>query len=213
MHSALSFFCLIVFWLGGAVCSVEAQSAVVSGDYDGLMIGVDSKGRLTGYFDQGTGDDGKGNPRFTCRFVIFGMPSGEGRYEIRTWHPAFADDLIDGELTATEISGKRGINIRLFGEHGGCWNVAPVLKDEEGLDLELTEPGDWESVRMIASAKAFFHTAADAKTKQKAFVVKNDVVKLLNVKGDWAEVAYTSKTGRSTAGWILAASLYAAEPK
>ena len=213
MHSAFTFSCLIIFWLSGLVCAAAAQSAVVSGDYDGLLIGVDSRGRLTGYFDQGTGDDGSGNPRFTCRFLVFGIPSSNGRYDIKTWHPAFGNDIIDGEVTATEISGKRGINIRLFGEHGGCWNVAPVLKDDDGLDLELSKQGSWESIRMIASAKVFFHSAADAKTKQKAFVVKNDVVKVLNLKGEWAEVVFTSSAGRSTSGWISAASFSAAEPR
>lgn len=191
-----------------ATASAFAQPAVRSGDYDGLLIGVDKSGVLTGYFNQGTGDDGKGSPRFTCTFFIRGTPAGEGRFEIRTWHPGFPAEAVEGELRATENDGKPGVNLRLFGEHGGCWNVAPVLKEEEGLDLELAYRGEWTAIRIVSSARAYFHDSPNVKAKRSAYLVKGDPVKVLFESEGWLEVVFLGPSQRSARGWLLAKDLY-----
>ncbi len=198
-----------MFGLAGGL--VSAQS-VVSGEYEDLVLAVSRDGVLTGYFNQGTGDDGRGNPRFSCTFFMRGTSEGSGRYEVTTWHPAFPDEVIMGELILSESDGRRSVMLRLHGEHGGCWNVAPMLKDDEGVEFELTKEGKWESLRMVASARAYFHASANARSRQRSYVVKNDLVRVMRISDGWAEVAYVAPGGNASQGWLQDKDLYPIAP-
>ncbi len=191
--------------------STLAQS-VVSGDYDSLRLAADSDGVLTGYFRETTGQDEKGNPRFTCTFILRGERVGDGLYKVHTWHPEWPDEVIEGELVPVASEGRRSVKLKLFGEHGGCWNVAPMLKDEEGVDFDLTEERKWMAVRMVSADRSYFHSSADAKAKQKAYVVKNDPVAIYATNGQWVDAEFLGDSGRRTRGWILTATLHADRP-
>lgn len=206
------FFRLIFAVLVLAVAAMALPGPIKSGEYGSLLIGVAADGTLTGHFRETTGMDDKGRPRFTCAFMIRGEASEDGFYRVRTWHPEFRDEVIEGELSVFESDGISGLRLKLEGEHGGCWNVAPMLKEDEGVEFELTSPGDWSEVRMISTAKAYFHSSADAKTKGRAFVVKNDVVRIAGSRSGWSEAIFKSDSGRTTRGWLKTDELYPANP-
>jgi hypothetical protein len=195
-----------------SAAAIQAQQRITAGVYESLILAVESDGTLTGYFKEGTGDDGKGNPRFSCIFFFRGEAKAEELFEVRTWHPAFPDEVIDGELRRSELGGKPAVNLRLFGEHGGCWNVAPALKDEEGVDFELTTRGTWKSMRMVSAERAYFHSSADPKARQRAYVVKNDIVFVFDKKGDWMDVQFLSGSGKPTRGWMPTTVFYGLDP-
>ncbi len=190
----------------------NAQTAITSGAYDRLLLAVDEKGKLTGYFHETTGMDDKGRPRFTCAFLISGTQTDEGRFEIKTWHPIAPDDVIQGEILAVENDGERAVRVKLDSEHGGCWNVAPMLSDEEGTEYELSAPSGWQAIRMAASGKVFFHKAADKKTRLKAYVVRGNVVRVYKSSGEWADAEYIDENGKSVRGWLLLADLHGDMP-
>ena len=204
-----SIFAVLV--LAVAASAVAAQS-VKSGEYGSLLIGVAADGTLTGHFRETTGMDDKGRPRFTCSFVIRGESGDDGFYRIKTWHPEFREEVIEGELSFVEMEGRSGLRLKLEGEHGGCWNVAPMLKEDEGVEFELTSPGDWTEIRMAKAAKAYFHSSADAKSKGRAFIVKNDVVRISEIRAGWAAAIFKYDTGRTTRGWLKTDELYPAAP-
>jgi hypothetical protein len=188
--------------------SAQDENKIVSGDYESLILGVNSKGDLTGYFNEGTGDDGNGNPRFTCTFFIYGAKETGGIYKIKTWYPEFPEEVVEGELKFVKVGIKNGVNIKLDGEHGGCWNVVPVLKDESGVDFSLSSEGNWESVRMISPKRAYLFKSFDAGAPQKIYIVKNDVVRVLQIKGDMAEISYHSANGKTIKGWVKTTNFY-----
>ncbi|MBK9164156.1 MAG: hypothetical protein IPM21_09625 [Acidobacteria bacterium] len=194
------------------VAASAGSQAIKSGEYGSLLIGVAADGTLTGHFRETTGMDENGRPRFTCSFVIRGESGDDGFYRIKTWHPEFREDVIEGELSFVEMDGRSGLRLKLGGEHGGCWNVAPMLKEDEGVEFELTTPGDWTEIRMAKAAKAYFHSSADAKTKGRAFVVKNDVVRISEIRAGWAEATFKNDSGRTTRGWLKTDDLYPAAP-
>jgi hypothetical protein len=187
--------------------SAQSKGKIVSGDYDTLTLGVDSEGELTGYFSDATGLDEKGNPRFTCSFFIYSAKESNGVYKIKTWYPEFPDEVVEGELKAIE----NGVNIKLDGEHGGCWNVAPALKDENGVNFTLNSTGNWESVRLVSMKRVYLFKSFDAGAPQKIYIVKNDVVNVLQTKGDMAEISYTNGT-KTTKGWIKTSGFYGLKP-
>lgn len=206
------FFTLILIFAFQIYVLAQNDKKVVSGEYESLTLGVNSAGELTGYFNEGTGDDGKGNPRFTCTFFIYGAKETGGIYKIKTWYPEFPEEVVEGELKFVKVGIKKGVNIKLDGEHGGCWNVAPVLKEESGVDFSLSNEGIWESVRMISPNRAYLFKSFDAGAPQKIYVVKNDVVKVLQTKGDMAEISYSNSRGKTTKGWIEKKEFYGLEP-
>lgn len=190
----------------------QDKGAIVSGNYDSLMIAVNSTGELTGYFNEGSGND-NGHPRFTCTFFIAGEKQADGSYKVSTWYPADPlDEVVTGTLKAVTNDGKPGVNLHLDAEHGGCWNVAPRLKEAGGVDFDLDSPGKWEGIRMISPAKAYFFMSAEAGAPQKIFVVKNDAVSIISTKGDWAEVSFTSDSDRTTKGWMKRTNFYSIKP-
>ena len=71
---------------------------------------------------------------FLC-FSCYRTQTDEGRYEIKTWHPIAPDEVIEGEITTVENDGEKAVRVKLDGEHGGCWNVAPMLSDDEGVNM------------------------------------------------------------------------------
>lgn len=201
-----------IFALVVLITGLAAGQKIVSGEYEDLVLGVAKDGILTGYFSQGTGDDGSGNPRFTCTFVMRGSSEDGGRYEVVTWHPAFPDEVITGEVMLSESGGRISITLRLHGEHGGCWNVAPLLKEDEGVEFELTRQGEWESLRMISATRAYFYSSADARRRGRSYIVKNDPIRVIRSSGNWVEAMYVGTGGKVSRGWLQAKDLYPIEP-
>lgn len=188
----------------------QSKEEIVSGDYENLLLGISRTGVLTGYFSEGTGSDGKGGSQFNCVFFIRGEKIANGQYRIKTWFPGSTDEIIGGEIKYAETNGKKGINLHLDGEHGGCWNVAPVLKEAGGVDYDLTSAGIWQEIRVISPSKAYFYKSADAKAKLKTFVVRGDGVRVFRADRDWAEVSFVNDNGKTTKGWLQIKDFFAA---
>lgn len=203
------FFLFLVVIAACVPIAAQDQKKIASGEYESLLLAVSQGGELTGYFNEGTGDDGTGHPRFSCTFFIFGEKQADGSYKIATWYPGGDDDdVVTGRLKYAVIGGNPGVNLHLNEEHGGCWNVAPQLKETAGVDFSLYSVGKWEGIRMISPAKAYFFMSPEAKAPQKTFVVRNDAVRIFRVKGEWAEVGFTGSSGKTTKGWMKLANFY-----
>jgi hypothetical protein len=198
-------FLLLVLVTANNSSFAQTSGKIVSGEYESLLLGVDSDGNLTGYFFEATGNDEMERPRFTCSFFISGEKQTDGNYKIKTWFPGDVDEVIGGEI---KFVGKKSVNLKLDGEHGGCWNVAPMLKEDEGVDFDLTAAGNWESIRVVSASKGYFYHSAEAKAPQKIWVVQNDVVRVSQTKGDKAGVTFVSDSGRKKSGWINTRDFY-----
>jgi hypothetical protein len=213
--SKTSIFVIAVTAALSCIASVRAQDGgkIVSGTYDSLLIAVDAKGGLTGYFDEGTGDNGRGRPQFTCTFFISGDKQPDGSYRISTWHPGVKEDeVVQGVLKFSGKSGKTSVNMRLDAEHGGCWNVAPALKEKVGIDFDLDSSAKWEGIRMIAPNRAWLFISPEAGAPQKIYVVKNDAVRILSETGEWAEISFVNAARQTTRGWLKNESFYPIKP-
>lgn len=202
----LTFFAVAIF-AATATTATVAQSSIVSGEYGSLVLAVDSKGRLTGYFHEGTGLDERGNSKFTCSFLLQAEKVSGNEVSVMTWHPNSPAEPKFGKLFRTD----EGVMLKLDEAHGGCGNVAPDIADE-GQAFEMTKRGDWIAAGMIRAEKAFFHTSMNVASRGKAFVVRGDRVTITRRQGTWVEVAFTNDAGRTTRGWMKADDLYPDEP-
>jgi hypothetical protein len=193
----------------------QLWAQVASGDYEGLLIGIDPKsGSITGYYENFTGlDEASGKPRFSCIFYLKGSMEGAPPYKIETWFPAdkTRKDLISGTLAPAQADGTASLQVELKQEHGGCWNVQHFA-DKGGASFQLDTPGKWLAIRIVSAPKSYFHDDASDSKKRKAYVVRGNPIRVYDTKPGWVNAEYAAEGGKTTSGWIKDADLYPADP-
>lgn len=176
---------------------------IASGDYGfGLKLAFDAKTNvLSGYFENYTGwDEQTNSPRFSCIFYIEGIVL-KNKFKIKTYYPG---DKLTSTIEGTcEIVSDNTINIKLPEEHGGCWNVQHFA--DEPVKFSLEKAVEWLDLRYVTASKTYFHTQTSASKKQKAYIIKNNIVCVEKREGEWAYCAYYGK--KTTKGWIKNADL------
>lgn len=130
------------------LCLITAFSIaapIVSGDYDGMLIGVDNEGALTGYFESSTG-----NGQFSCIFFVNGKSGSSPITHVDSWFPTDLSprDVIPGTIESLAEKGQGAIRVKLKEEHGGCWNVQHFAS--EPVVFGLTEKGSWQAIRVVS---------------------------------------------------------------
>lgn len=185
---------------------------IVSGEYGALLLGVGTGGELTGNYSNSRGDG-----QFSCVFYIRGKLRN-GVAEIATWFPK-DKEIIRGRLKFVEDDGKPGVNIKLRELPGGCGMVAAEFDDENGSTHLLNELGEWQTVRVVSAAKAFFHNSPNSAARQKAFVIEYDAVRVFKTRNGWIEAEFGNecvdddcRQRKTTRGWIKQADLFSPKP-
>lgn len=177
---------------------------VVSGDYGGFLVGVDRYGSLTGYFESSTG-----RGQFSCIFFVSGKVGGSAD-RVDTWFPGDHDpqEVIHGVLEQVISDGKPAIRLKLEEEHGGCWNVQRFASDPS--TFAVTEQGSWESVRIVASKKAYFYDDPSSPKPRKAYVVTGNALRVFETRDGWVRAEYVGPESQRTRGWVLERDLFSA---
>jgi hypothetical protein len=154
---------------------------------------------VTGFYENYTGwDEQLQAPRFSCLFLFVGRLEGS------------KVDIATSDTTGLiELLGEGKIKISLEEEPGGCWNVEPGF-DEGGVAFELTEKRDWRFIRMVSSERAYFYDSPDENERGKSYIIEGDVLRVLEVEGDWVKGEYYGSQGITT-GWIKESDLYEIE--
>lgn len=175
---------------------------LASGNYDGFLIGVDRNGSLTGYFESSTGGG-----QFSCIFFVSGKATGPV-VNVDTWFPADSDpkEVIHGVLEHETSNGKPAILLKLQEEHGGCWNVQHFASDQS--TFALTEQGNWDSIRIVASKKAHFYDDPSTTKPRKAYAVTGNAMRVFETREGWVRAEYVNSDNRRTRGWIQERDLF-----
>lgn len=195
----------ILIWLIALVAWPCLAAPVVSGDYDGLLVGVDRYGSLTGYFESSTG-----RGQFSCTFFVSGKVGGSVD-RVDTWFPGERNpqEVIHGVLEQLTVNGKPAIRLKLEEEHGGCWNVQRFASDPS--TFALTEPGGWKSIRIVASKKAYFYDDPSSPKPRKAYAVTGNALRVFETRDGWARAEYVGPESQLTRGWVLERDLFSAK--
>jgi hypothetical protein len=188
-----------------ALVAGPCLAAVASGDYSGFLVGVDRNGSLTGYFESSTG-----RGQFSCIFFVSSKVKGSAD-RVNTWFPGDRDpqEVIHGVIERVSSDGKPAIRLKLQDEHGGCWNVQRFASDPS--TFALTEQGSWESVRIIASKKAYFYDDPSSPKPRKAYVVTGNALRVFETRGGWVRAEYVGPENRRTRGWVSERDLFSAK--
>lgn len=193
-----------LIWLIACLAWPCGAAPVVSGDYGGFLVGVDRSGSLTGYFESSTG-----RGQFSCIFFVSGKAIGKAS-GVDTWFPGDRDpkEVIHGVLEQVSSGGKPAIRLKLEEEHGGCWNVQHFASDQS--TFALTEQGNWEQIRIVASKKAYFYDDPSSSKPRKAFVVTGNALRVFETREGWVRAEYVGPANRRTQGWIPERDLFSA---
>ncbi len=185
------------------VFNVLYGQKLASGEYEfGLKLAYNSKtNKISGYFENYTGwDETTNSPRFSCIFYMEGSAESN-KFKIKTYYPG--DKLADTIEGTCEIIASNSIKIKLPEEHGGCWNVQHFADEPVKFNLEKTIK--WVDIRYVVVSKTYFHSQNTVSKKQKAYIIKSNIVCVEKLEGDWAFCTYYGK--KITKGWIKTSDL------
>jgi hypothetical protein len=186
----------------------SAATTIASGDYNGLLIAVDSDRQLiTGYFDSTTG-----NGQFSCIFYIRGNINSSNN-KIKTWFPDETDPqlVIEGVIEKTSVNGKPAVIVKLKEEHGGCWNVQRFA-EKDSTPFNLTTINDWKEIRVVSSRRAYFHDTPQISTKRKTYIVRGDALRITQSIEGWVHAEYVNPDGQRASGWVKESELFSSYP-
>lgn len=189
MISLIRMFFIMCIALAATQTVYAEVPQFTSGVYETLQLAVGKDGVVTGYFHEELGES-------RCRFFIKGKTKN-GITDIAAWD---GSEVRSGELKA-EVDNVI-LKVKGVADLPGCGMVI-IPEIENGLGYSLVTKMPWSELRSIVSAKAYFYSEAKADKQLKSYLVKDDVVGLVAIQGEWLQIDYHSPTkGTTTRRWI-----------
>lgn len=165
-----------------------APPAFKSGKYEMMLIAVTPDKKVEGYYFEDTGQDVSRK----CSFYLSGQADDANKIQVSTWTDSSS---FEGSLTPSNK--EVVLNLPEMIQHPGC-NSQP----DEGSPLTLIKSSKWIGLLNITADKVYLQKKPDPKSKHSAYVVKGDVVGLIEDNGDWAYVEFINDQDRYFRGWI-----------
>lgn len=160
-----------------------------SGIYEQFIIAKTPDNKIQGYFY----DD---NTTSKCSFFIEGKLTNKQKNSINSWQ----SESYSGTIEPSEYGFNLVIdNAQLY---PGCMNLVMPEIATTGTEFDSIEKKKWIELVVISSDKAILRNTKDSKQKKGAYVVKKDVVGVLQYDKDSTKVEYMNHTGESFIGWI-----------
>lgn len=174
-----------------AVTNARAESInFESGLYENLLISVNANDVVTGYYQEAQGE----GVVKSCTFSFSGgARSGTATITVKS------DESVSGTIQPDNDA--IHLKIPKARELPGCGLVLmPEIAD--GLDYDLIEKKPWRELRTISKEKAYFHSEPRSDKKQKSYLIKGDVVGVVEKEGEWLHIDYYSNSGKFIRRWI-----------
>ncbi len=169
----------------------NAANLLESGLYEGLMLAVSSEGKVTGYYQEEQGE----NPGKRCTFFFSGTTNEQGGAKIQSWSSRIK---LLGNITAQPDA--IVVTIPKGREHDGCGLVL-MPEIDQGLSLTRIAQVPWRELRTITATKVHLSKMPTDGAAQKAYLIRGDVVGVLQTKDQWVEVEYVASE-RRIKGWV-----------
>lgn len=166
-------------------------SSLHSGVYEGLMLAISPAGHITGYY----AESAEGGVKRTCSFSLSGQVSAQETNSITSW----STSVLPGQISVSTDGIK--LTIPDGQTHAGCMNVL-MPEINTGLELEKTQETRWQTLARANAERVYLSSTADAGTRRKAWIVKDDVVGVLQTQAGWTQIEFISGTGKTIRGWV-----------
>ncbi|WEK37964.1 MAG: SH3 domain-containing protein [Candidatus Pseudobacter hemicellulosilyticus] len=188
----------------------EVSSAkLIPGSYGEASVAIDENNLVTGFYGYYDAWDEK-YQEFTklCLFYFKGQFRNDSTIRILTAWPT-----TEQRLTGTLIIKENGINIVLNDIPYGY--AAVDFTDKYGYSRALEDKRSWVEIRIVQSKKAPLFSAPDSTRQLNAYLIANDVVKVVARKDKWYEVEYAvpGSSNKPLIAWIPDSLLYDKDPE
>jgi hypothetical protein len=186
----------------------QRKPSVISGKYGELSVAVDTNGLISGVYEfYNDWDNQLKEFMQTNVFYFMGTIANDTTIRIKTAWPT-SDQKLSGKITIHNKSNNIYLKLLLNDMPDGYASANFV---KEGLIAKITEKKAWRQIRLIKASKARIFDSSDSSKPRKAYLVANDVVKILETKNnDWMKIEFNNKNNnaKSTFGWIKENVLY-----
>ena len=173
---------------------VSADSNFKAGQYEFVKMAVTPDNRVEGYYNEVMGE---GVTR-TCTFFFEGAIVPDEATYIKTWSDTSKiDGVIDNQLDS--------IFMEVADDHPGCSSVG-ASQAKYGLNFSLLEKKPWIGLGVITEAKVYLNLTPIDGTETKIYIVKDDVISIIEVKDDYTSIEYINDDNKSFKGWIKTTS-------
>jgi hypothetical protein len=176
-----------------AIAADAASSGFHSGIYEGLLLAAAPDGTIQGSYRE---QQGEGVTK-TCSFRLIGHQDGNLAITIETWNTT----RFPGTLAPTNDGVK--LAVPKGREHPGCGLVL-LPSIASGIDLSAIRRTAWVQLEEITHQRAVLYSTPAEQKGRHPYLVKGDVVGLLDRKEGWLHVEYMNANLGSTIGWIHA---------
>lgn len=211
-YLSLSIFCAL-FLFTSAVRAAEVNQQFQPGIYDFLMLAVTPEEEILGSYRETQGYD----VVKTCAFLLRGKGKN-GQVDVITWSDQFFQgELNEGEtylfpgLLKYKSHGRVILKIKLGREHPGCGLVLST-EISEGIELTRTTPTQWISLKLVKNARAPLFSGPSIEKKTKAYFIRNDVLGVLSVNGEWIKVEFPREGKKMIKGWVRSSDVEDLQP-
>lgn len=173
---------------------VSADSNFKAGQYEFVKMAVTPDNRVEGYYNEVMGE---GVTR-TCTFFFEGTIVPDEATYIKTWSDTSKiDGVIDNQLDS--------LFMEVADDHPGCSSVG-ASQAKYGLNFSLLEKKPWIGLGVITEAKVYLNLTPIDGTETKIYIVKDDVISIIEVKDDYTSIEYINDDNKSFKGWIKTTS-------
>ena len=199
-HALLLFSVLFLFAPNGK--AGETSQKLVPGVYEFLMLAVDPGNEVLGFYRE---SQGEGVVK-TCSFFLKGRMK-DGQANIASWSGLFHGPSIDeGKVFPGLLKNKGGNDVSLKiergPEHPGCSLVLMPQISDEGLVLERTNEAKWVSLKIVKNDRAPLFSEPVSGKKTKSYFIKNDVLGVVSMNGEWINVEFPREGKQPVKGWV-----------
>jgi len=176
---------------------------LVSGRYGEMSIGIDSNNNLTGvyeYYD--AWDESYKEYMKICKFYFSGqMSKNNPVINIDANWPGTTQKL-KGIIKINIINDTTQVGL-VLNEIPYGYAAVDFTKENEYV-RKLNEKKNWSQINLIKPAKIKLYDFPDLSTVNKAYLIKNDIVKVLSKTDGWYEIEYNppNDNSKSIIAWI-----------
>jgi hypothetical protein len=180
---------------------------LVSGKYSEVSIAVDKDLTVTGVYEFYNAWDNK-LKEYTqiCTFYFHGhYNKGDSSVAIQ-WGWPDEEKQLAGRLNINDQSEKLKIGI-ILSRTPDCYALYNFRTDWH--DRKLDTIKNWIQIRIVKADKAKLYESSDSTKMKRAYLVKGNVVKVLEKSGDWYSIEYNPpNSSKSYFGWLKEGDLY-----
>ena len=197
----LSLLACVLFLFAPAGKADNVDQKFSPGLYEFLMLAIDPEGEVLGFYRETQGHE----VVISCTFFLKGKDMG-GQANLVVWGEAFHGPVADkGEIFPGLLQNESEavtLKIKQIRKEPGCDAVLTPEISDEGFNLRRTAATKWVGLRIVKNTRAPLFSGPSLDKKTRAYFIRNNVLGVVSVSGDWINVEFPRDGKKMIIGWV-----------